>query len=67
MHRLVQAKQESLQMQRDHVTCHKYEILHLKRLAIGELPSRTLKVITVSADGLYITGIEGTIDDYYWE
>jgi len=29
-------KQEALQMQRDHMTCHKYEISHLKRLAIGE-------------------------------
>jgi len=31
-------KQEALQMQRerDHTICHKYEILHLKRLAIGK-------------------------------
>jgi len=28
-------KQEALQMQRDRATCHKYEISHLKRLAIG--------------------------------
>jgi len=28
--------QEALQMQRDHTMCHKYKILHLKRLAIGE-------------------------------
>ena len=32
-------------MQRDHTTCHKYEISHSKRLAIREWPSRTLKVI----------------------
>jgi len=31
-----QPVQEALQMQRDHATCHKYEISHLKRLAIGE-------------------------------
>jgi len=30
-----QIKQEALQMQRDHTTCHKYEISHLKRFAIG--------------------------------
>jgi len=28
---------------------HKYEISHLKRLAIGEWPSSTLKVITIAA------------------
>jgi len=37
--------QEALQMQRD---C-KYDISHSKRLAIGELRSRTLKVITIAA------------------
>jgi len=29
---------------------HKYKISHLKRLAIGEWPSRTLKVITIAAN-----------------
>jgi len=33
----------------DHATCHKYEISHLRRLAIGEWPSRTVKVITIAA------------------
>jgi len=42
-------KQEALQMQRNHATCHKYQKLHLKRLAIGDLPSRTLKLITIAA------------------
>jgi len=28
--------QEALQMQRDHTTHHKCEILHLRRLVIGE-------------------------------
>jgi len=41
--------QEALQMQRDHETRHKYEISHLKRLTIGELPSKTLKVIIIAA------------------
>jgi len=42
---------EALQMQRDSDTGRKYEISHLKSLAIGEfqLPSRTLKLITTSA------------------
>ena len=40
---------EALQMQRDRVTCHKYEIWHLKRYAVGEWPLRTFEVITVSA------------------
>jgi len=31
-----QLKQGALQMHRDHTTCHKYEISHLTRLAIGE-------------------------------
>jgi len=39
------AQQEDLHMQRYCTTRHKYEMSHLKRLAIGELPSRTLKVI----------------------
>jgi len=38
------SRQEALQMQRDRATRHKYEISHLKRLAIGECYSRTLKV-----------------------
>jgi len=29
-------KQEALQMQRDHVMRHKYEMSHLKRFAIGK-------------------------------
>jgi len=41
------SEQEALQMQRDHAMCNKYEISHLTRFAIGELPSRTLKVITI--------------------
>jgi len=40
-------KQEALRMQRDHATCHKYEKSHMKRLAIGKEPSRTLKVIAI--------------------
>ena len=28
--------QEALQMQRDYMTCQKYEILHTKRLAMGD-------------------------------
>jgi len=32
----------------DHVTCHTYKISHLKRLAIGEGLSTTLKVITIA-------------------
>jgi len=36
-------------MQRDRATRHEYEILHLKRLAIGKWPSRTLKVIIIAA------------------
>jgi len=44
-----QITQEALQMHRDHATRHIYEISHLKRLAIGEWPSRTLKVITFAA------------------
>jgi len=42
-------QQEALQMQREHATRHKYKISHLKRLAIGEWPSTTLKVITIAA------------------
>jgi len=40
-------EQEALQMQRDHATRHKYEISHLKRLAIGnDLPnSRSLQLL----------------------
>jgi len=41
--------QKALQMQRDYVTCHKYEISHLKRLAIEERPSKTLKGIAIAA------------------
>jgi len=33
----------------DCTTYHKYEISHLKKVAIGELPSRKLKVITIAA------------------
>ena len=40
---------EALQMQRDRATRQKYEMSHLKRLAIGE-PSKTLKIITVATD-----------------
>jgi len=36
-------------MQRHCITQHKYEILHMKTLAIGEGPSRTLKVIKITA------------------
>jgi len=38
-------------MHRDSATRHKYEISHLKRLAIGKRPSRTLTVITIAAIG----------------
>jgi len=31
-----ESRQEALQIQRDHATCHKYKISHLKRLAIVE-------------------------------
>jgi len=44
-------KQEALQMQRHLTTLHKYEILHLKKLSMGEWPSRTLKLITIAATG----------------
>ena len=37
------SKQEALQMQRDRVTYCKCEILHLKRLAIGEWPQEHLR------------------------
>ena len=33
---LLRKRQAALQIQRDHVTYHKCEILHLKRLEIGE-------------------------------
>jgi len=36
-------------MQRYRATRHKYETQHLNRLAIGEWPSKTLKVITIAA------------------
>jgi len=41
-------KQEALQMRRDCAAHHKYEILRLKRLAVGEYPPRTLKAITLA-------------------
>jgi len=41
--------QKALQKQRDSATCHKYELSHLKRLAKGKQPPRTLKVITIAA------------------
>jgi len=53
-------KQEALQMQRDHMTCNKYEILYLKRLAIAnhlQGHSRSLQLLTVTMPiwGLYFT------------
>jgi len=36
-------------MQRDRAMRKEYEISHLKRLAIGELFSRTLKVMAIAA------------------
>jgi len=35
--------QEALQIQKDHMTRHKYKDSHMKRLAVGKRPSRTLK------------------------
>ena len=40
---------QAVQIQRDCVTLDKYEISHLKRLAIEEWPSMTLRVITIAA------------------
>jgi len=42
-------EQEALQMQRDRATRHKCELSHVKRLAVGKSPSRTVKVITIAA------------------
>jgi len=40
--------EEALQIQKDRATRHKYEISHLKRLAIEEWPLRTFKVIAIA-------------------
>ena len=56
--RQLKIKQEALHMQRDRVTRHIYEISYLKMFAIGEWPSRILKVITIARlDRPYYTSI----------
>jgi len=62
-------KHEALQVQRDHATCHKYEVLHLKRLAIGNDFQRHLRLsqlLLFDRPHTTITSCQWPVDTTSW-